>query len=155
MLSYHKTHLFHSYGGQLWATLLACLGWIDAHAVSITNDCVSARITEANREPVSDADADIPGPQLSRRALAASQGQDMPAKRGVYHITSQAKQKRDEAKLADKALARHEWQWWAAHRARWTRPGDWWETHGARSSLGQGGCTQSMLHLLRCVLFLK
>ena len=153
MASYHKTFLFLTYGGQLWAILLACLGWVDVSVVVVVNDVLSQRITDAGRTPDGDLDAEIPDPRLSRRALAASQGQALPEKRGVNHVTSEAKSKRDQAKRADKVWRSLQDKVLAGFHADRTRRGDWWETEDRRLSWGQGGSAQGMLQNTRFRIF--
>ena len=136
--SYHKQFLFTQYGGVLWATLLACLGFIDQHVVNACNEVISSRVRTAGREP---QEGGIPDPRLSRRALAATQGQEMPSKRGVYHVPSEPKKAREAAKSAVHIWEQHVARWWQAFHSGKTRNGDWWEAESDRfSCLGREGC---------------
>ena len=117
LASYHKNHLFATFGGVLWATLLACLGYIDHHVVLSVNAFVSQRVTQAGREP--QEEGLVRGPQLSRRALAATQGEEVPDVPGVFHVLSEGKMARDAAKAADCESLCHDKAWRANfHEAR-------------------------------------
>ena len=130
LASYHKNHLFATFGGVLWATLLACLGYIDHHVVLSVNAFVSQRVTQAGREP--QEEGLVRGPQLSRRALAATQGDPMPDVRGVFHVASEGKKAREAAKNAVRESEWHDKAWWANFHKGKTRPGDWWEVESNR-----------------------
>ena len=130
LASYHKNHLFATFGGVLWATLLACLGYIDEDVVRTVNSFVSQRVTKAGREP--QTEGNIRGPQLSRRALAATQGEEMPEVRGVFHVRSEGKEAREAAKTADREAFWHDQAWWAKFHKGKTSPGDWWEVESQR-----------------------
>ena len=130
LVSYHKNHLFVTYGGVLWATLLACLGYTDRDIVAVVNSFVSQRVEAAGREPV--AVGDVRGPRLSRRALAATQGEDMPAIRGVWHTVSEGKKAREAAKGMARQSDLHSQRWWDAFNKGLTRRGDWWEAEAQR-----------------------
>ena len=61
--------------------MLACLGYIDQDVVAAVSSFVAARIAKTGREP--QQEGLVRGPRLSRRALAATQGEDKPEVRGV------------------------------------------------------------------------
>ena len=130
LASYHKNHLFATFGGVLWATLLACLGYIDEDVVLTVNSFVAQRVTKAGRDP--QTEGLVPGPQLSRRALAATQGEEVPDVRGVFHVLSEGKMARDAAKAADCESLSHDKAWWAKFHEGKTRSGDWWEVESLR-----------------------
>ena len=130
LASYHKNHLLASFGGVLWATLLACLGYIDKDVVLTVNSFVAQRVTKAGREP--QTEGRVRGPQLSRRALAATQGEDMPDVRGVFHVASEGKKAREAAKMAERESEWHDKAWWANFHRGKTMSGDWWEVESNR-----------------------
>ena len=115
----------------MWATLLACLGYIDEDVVTAVNSFVGARVAKTGREPQSEGL--VKGPQLSRRNLAATQGQEVPEVRGVFHTTSEGKKAREAAKAAVQESEWHVAGWWNAHNKGKIRAGDrWWEEESQR-----------------------
>ena len=121
LASYHKNHLFATFGGVLWTTLLACLGYIDEEVVRTVNSFVTQRVTKEGRDP-----------QTEGRAQAATQGEKVPSVRGVFHELSEGKMARDAAKAADGESQSHDKAWWAKFHEGKTRPGDWWEVKSLR-----------------------
>ena len=75
------------------------------HKVNLFNSFVTSRVVVAGREP--QEEGEVRGPQLSRRALAATQGEQLPETRGVFHTKSEGKQARDTAKAAYRESANH------------------------------------------------
>ena len=135
LASYHKNHLFMTFGGVVWATLLACLGYIDQDVVETVNSFVAYRTMKTGREP--QKEGLVRGPRLSRRALAATQGDDMPDVRGVFHVVSEGKKAREAAKSMQKEFLWHEQGWWTAFHKGKTRAGDWWEVESQRLAVLQ------------------
>ena len=113
----------------MWATLLACLGYIDEDVVTAVNSFVGARVAKTGREPQSEGL--VKGPQLSRRNLAATQGEEVPEVRGVFHSSSEGKKARGVAKEAVQEHERHEVGWWNAHHKGKIRD-RWWEVESQR-----------------------
>ena len=130
LASYHKNHLFATFGGVLWATLLACLGYIDGDVVQTVNSFVTQRVTNAGRDPLTEGL--VRGPRLSRRAQASTEGDEVPDVRGVFHVLSRGKMARDAAKAADCESLSHDEAWWAKFHEGKTRSGDWWEVKSQR-----------------------
>ena len=125
LASYHKNHLFATFGGVLWTTLLACLGYLDEDVVLTVNSFVTQRVTKAGRDP--QTEGLVRGPQLSRRNLARTEGEEAPDVRGVCHVLSEGKKARDAAKAADCESLSHDKARWAKFHEGKTRSGDWWE----------------------------
>ena len=135
LASYHKNHLFMAFGGVLWATLLACLGYIDQDIVATVNSFVAARVGKTGREP--QTDGFVRGPRQSRRALAATQGEEVPVIRGVFHRESEGKKAREAAKSVQRCSEYHDQRWWAAFHKGNTRAGDRWEVESQRLAVLQ------------------
>ena len=135
LASYHKNHLFTTFGGVLWATLLACLGYIDQDVVATVNSFVADRVTKTGREP--QKEGLVRGPRLSRRALAATQGEARPDARGEFHVASEGKKAREAAKSMQRESEWHDRGWWAAFNKGKTRAGDWWEVESQRLAVLQ------------------
>jgi hypothetical protein len=95
--------------------MLACLGHVDQNVVRAVNDVVETRIREDAGGRTPEAGAEIEGPRLSRRALAASQGEEVPEVMGVMHKVSEAKAARGAAKWADKQAGKHNQRWHCFH----------------------------------------
>lgn len=112
------------FGGYIWAKFIIALGEVPGRCVEILNFELAQRISKAGGRR--GTYAPVPGPRLSARALAASQGQ-AEAPRGVQHKTSEAKLAREEAKLMEKHFNADSARW--MDRARGDRR--LWEDQGA------------------------
>ncbi len=112
--SNYRVACFQRFGGQPWLYWYIAIGDIPSDLVNLVNEHIGQRIREAGREPSS---VQQPGPWLSRRSLAASQGADVPPPTGVQHTLSQAKVARKWAKTMDKKVNSNSytrmpwWQW--------------------------------------------
>ena len=73
----------------------------------------------------------VRGPRQSRRALAATQGEDMPV-RGVFHTPSEGEKARETARAMGRQRDWHDYQWWLAFHQGETWPADWWEAESLR-----------------------
>ena len=115
MRSYWKTTVFHRFGGLPWLYALSAIGHVPASFVETYQAIIDEKIRAAGREP--QAQGPVAGPRLSERALAASQGHDVPPIRGVQHRVSDAKRLRQQAQQTGKHLKRASDAWWGELRA--------------------------------------
>ena len=106
--SYWNTAQFNDFGGVLWLTLLCSLGFINAEIVTFVSRVVEKRIREAGRQP---SEGPLTGPRQSKRAQAATLGNDLPPVMGIQHKMSEAKKQREAAKLAVKRAKKIYIEW--------------------------------------------
>jgi hypothetical protein len=101
--SYYRTHLYNTYGGDHWYSVLVALGELPESVIDITNHIISCRIEKAGRKPTEDR---IDGARLSRRGMARQEGKPVPQVEGPTCRTSPAKQAREAAKALENKLRR-------------------------------------------------
>lgn len=94
-----RTVCFEMFGGFEWFSILIALGRVPDACVDYANEVIARRIREkAGREAGTEVQ---PGPRLSARSLAASQGLELPPITGPLNPKSHAKKLREEAKRMD------------------------------------------------------
>ena len=86
------------------------MGLVPRDCVEILNELIAHRAAREDRR-LATSTPGVEGPRCSARALAASQGRDVPGPRGVQHTVSAAKQVRGKARLMEKRLEAEHREW--------------------------------------------
>ena len=110
MQSCFRTMLYERFGGLPWVQWYIAIGDLPDDLFRLATAYNLERVAEAGREPRTEREPH-PYPKLAPRALAASQGLDLPQKKGVQHTLTEAMIARRQAKYLQSKVDLALWAW--------------------------------------------